>query len=157
MLQQKSNRKTKIASIALAALLALGFSSSVLYAQQKKAVKKSVSAAPTEAPSKAPVYKFVEQMPKFNGDFAVFLNSKLHYPDSARAHNEEGRSIVQFVVNEKGEVVTPTVVRSSGFPLLDEEALRVVSLMPAWNPGEQKGQKVAVYYTLPITFKLEDK
>lgn len=157
MLQQKSNRKTKIASIALAALLVLGFSSSVLYAQQKKTVKKTTNRTHNEIQPDPKVYKFVETMPKFNGDFAKYLNSKLHYPDSARARNEEGRSIVQFVVNEKGEVVTPTVVRSSGFPLLDEEALRVVSLMPAWNPGEQKGQKVAVYYTLPITFRLEDK
>jgi protein TonB len=52
-------------------------------------------------------------------------------------------------------VIDPEVVRSLG-PLADEEAIRVVNAMPKWIPGKQNGIEVAVYYTLPILFKLED-
>jgi TonB family protein len=59
------------------------------------------------------------------------------------------------VVNKKGTVKGITVVRSSTFKELDNEAVRVVSSMPKWIPGEQKGEKVAVYFMLPVSFRLE--
>lgn len=101
------------------------------------------------------VYKMAEQMPHFKGDLGVWLAGHLHYPDSARAHGQQGRSAVQFVVDEAGLPSSPSIIRSSGYPLLDAEALRVVGEMPPWAAGTIKGQKVPVLFTLPVTFKLD--
>ncbi len=100
-------------------------------------------------------FKSVEQMPEFNGDINQWLTGYLHYPDSARSRGEEGRSVVQFTVGEQGQILNPHLVRSSGHPLLDEEALRAVHGMPHWHPGLLKGKPVAVIFTLPISFQLE--
>jgi TonB family protein len=103
----------------------------------------------------ASIFKFVEKMPEFKGNLSAFLSSTLRYPESARLREEEGRAIVQFVVRETGKVTDVELVRSSGSSSLDSEALRAVSLMPDWKPGEQQGQPVNVYFTLPVSFKLD--
>ena len=66
-----------------------------------------------------------------------------------------GFVIVQFVVNSDGSIVDPQVVKPVN-PYLDKEALRVVSSMPNWKPGEQRGKKVRVRFTLPVTFRLSN-
>ncbi|MEO6832455.1 MAG: energy transducer TonB [Chitinophagaceae bacterium] len=152
MLHQKSNLKIKISSAVVAVVLVLGLPSLNLHAQEKT----TEAASQTQTTKDSSAHKFVEIMPKFNGDFSSFLNGKFHYPDSAKVHNEEGRSVVQFVVDETGEIQNVEVVKSSDYALLDEEAMRIVKSMPKWTPGTQDGKKVKVYYTLPITFKLVD-
>ncbi len=108
-----------------------------------------------EAPAPPQIFKFVEQMPAFNGDLQVYLRDHLRYPDDARESGAEGRSIIQFVVNEDGSISGVEVVRSAGSSSLDAEAKRVVSGMPHWKPGKQQGKAVKVYFTLPVTFKLD--
>jgi protein TonB len=101
---------------------------------------------------------FVEHMPEFNGDLVAFLSENLHYPDSARARSQQGRAVVEFIVSEAGLTRDIHVKQSSGFDLLDEEAMRLLRLMqftPYWKPGTQKGVPVPVIFTLPITFKLD--
>ena len=67
----------------------------------------------------------------------------------------QGRAIVQFIVDKEGNIVQPKVVRGVD-PYLDKEALRVVGLMPKWKPGElEDGTKVAVYFTVPVMFRLQ--
>ncbi len=111
---------------------------------------------PVEAPPAAPqILRQVSQMPEFNGDVSSWLNSHLKYPDAAREAGTEGRVIVEFVVNEDGSISQAKAVRGSGSGALDNEALRVVSAMPKWKPGKQQGTAVKVYFSLPITFKLE--
>jgi len=94
-------------------------------------------------------------MPQASFDLGDYIGQNLHYPDSARKHNIEGRVIVHFVVTEKGKIADCKVVKGIGY-LCDEEALRVVAAMPPWKPGIQNGKPVAVIYTLPIRFKLTD-
>jgi len=108
-----------------------------------------------EAPAPPQVFKFVEQMPAFNGDLQAYLKDHLRYPDDAREAGASGRSIIQFVVNEDGSISGVEVVRSSQSTSLDAEAKRVVNAMPHWKPGKQQGKAVKVYFTLPITFTLE--
>ena len=108
-----------------------------------------------EAPAPPQIFKFVEQMPAFDGDLNSYLASKLRYPDDARESGTEGRSIIQFVVSEDGSISDVTIVRGSGSGSLDAEAKRVVSGMPHWKPGKQQGKAVKVYFTLPVTFKLD--
>lgn len=84
------------------------------------------------------------------------MNSHIHYPEQARLADEEGRAIVQFVVNEDGGISDAVIAQSSKSRSLDAEALRVVSAMPRWKPGKQQGTLVKVYFSLPITFKLNN-
>lgn len=95
-------------------------------------------------------------MPKYpGGDVGLygFINSKIKYPKRAMEKGIEGKVIVRFVVDLKGNVVNP-VIANSVHPLLDEEALRIVKLLKGWDPGYHDGEKVKVWFTLPILFQL---
>ena len=97
-----------------------------------------------------------EQMPCFPGGDAKlmeYLREHTRYPEGYEGC-AQGRVIVTFVVERDGSIAKPKVIRSLD-PMLDKEALRVVSGMPKWLPGRQNGLRVAVKYTLPITFRLE--
>ncbi|MFA6058321.1 MAG: TonB family protein [Taibaiella sp.] len=100
---------------------------------------------------------FTEIMPEFPGGMAAllaFVQKNLRYPNEAREDGIEGRVIVRFVVNTLGEIEGAKIMRGIGGGC-DKEALRVVNAMPKWKPGKQNGHNVKVYYTLPITFKLQ--
>ena len=101
-------------------------------------------------------FDVVEQMPQFPGGptaLMEFFSTNIHYPKEAHEKNIQGRVIVTFVVNKDGSISDPVVNRSID-PLLDAEALRVISSMPNWTPGKQNGEPVNVKYTVPVTFKL---
>ena len=102
------------------------------------------------------VYQVVEQMPQFPGGQAAmmkFIADSLRYPSVVCTGGVEGRIVVRFVVDCKGNIVNPLVVRSVD-PLLDREAIRLVKSMPKWIPGRQNGKPVCVIYNVPIRFKL---
>lgn len=99
----------------------------------------------------------VEEMPEFEGGteaLLMFLRDNITYPERCKEEEIQGRVIVTFVVNKDGSIVEPEVVKSVD-PDLDAEALRVVSMMPAWKPGKQKGEAVRVRYTVPVNFRLK--
>ena len=95
----------------------------------------------------------VEEMPELIGGLGE-LQRKINYPEMARRAGIEGRVIIQFIVNERGEVENPRVMRGIGGGA-DEEALRVVS-QAKFRPGMQRGQPVRVQYSLPIVFQLQN-
>ena len=120
----------------------------------EKAVKEKAP-EPVEQDNK--VYNSVEQMPEFPGGVAEmmkFLQMNIKYPPTAAANKIEGRVIVQFIIDATGQVGDVKVVRSVDEEL-DAEAVRVVKSMPKFTPGRQDGKAVAVWYTLPISFKLQ--
>lgn len=103
------------------------------------------------------VFTAVEQMPQFPGGDAELMKhiqKNLKYPPVAMENNIQGRVVVQFVVTKTGKIGEVKVVRSKD-PDLDKEAVRVVKTLPDFIPGKMNGQAVAVWYTLPITFKLQ--
>ena len=103
------------------------------------------------------VFQVVEQMPEFPGGMSEamkFLAKNIKYPVAAQQAKIEGHVIVQFVVGKDGSVSDVHTVRSVS-PELDAEAIRVVSMMPKWNPGKQRGKAVSVSYTMPIMFRLQ--
>ena len=105
----------------------------------------------------AEVFISVEQMPQFpGGDAALlkYLSSHINYPPMAAESNIQGRVVVQFVVDKTGMVGEVKVVRSVDKDL-DREAVRVCKSLPRFVPGRQNGQPVSVWYTLPVTFKLQ--
>ncbi len=111
-------------------------------------------------PTKADeVFMVVEQQPEFKGGTNAlyqFLGRNIKYPAAAVKANVEGKVFVQFVVNKIGETSDVTILKGIGFGC-DEEAMRVVRLMPNWIPARQSGKSVAVQYTLPIAFAIEGK
>ena len=113
------------------------------------------SVHPPKATVKNKVYEIVDQTPAFKGDMVAYLSNHINYPEAARQAGVEGRVGIKFIVNKNGKVEQPEVMRSSGSPLLDQEALRVVTSMPNWKPGKLKGRAVSVYFQLPISFKLD--
>jgi TonB family protein len=82
------------------------------------------------------------------------IYTNITYPEQARKNNTEGIVVVQFVINKKGEIISPKIIRGLGDGL-DEEVIRVVREMPEWIPGKQNGKKVSVSYNLPVKFKIE--
>jgi TonB family protein len=99
----------------------------------------------------------VEQMPMYpggDGELLKFIAENTHYPDSAKARGIQGRVIIRFIVNTEGRVEEPSVLKGVD-PLLDSEAIRVVSSLPAFKPGYQGGKPVNVWYMVPITFTLK--
>lgn len=102
-------------------------------------------------------YTVIEQMPTFPGGeqgLLNFIGTNLKYPLIAQENGIEGKVIVRFVVSKTGEINQVEIVRSVD-KALDNEAIRVAKLLPKFVPGKQNGKVVSVWYTLPITFKLQ--
>ena len=113
--------------------------------------------AEPEAKKSEEVFRSVEQMPQFPGGEAAllkYLASHINYPPMAAENGIQGRVIVQFVVDKTGKVGEVKLVRTVDKDL-DNEAVRVCKSLPKFTPGRQNGQPVSVWYTLPVTFKLQ--
>ena len=108
-------------------------------------------------PEKEEVFRAVEQMPRFPGgeaELMKYLSSHINYPTMAMENNVQGRVVVQFVVTKTGKIGEVKVVRSVDRDL-DKEAGRVCKTLPDFIPGKMNGQAVNVWYTLPVSFKLQ--
>ena len=108
-------------------------------------------------PQSKKVYESVEQMPEFPGGMEGlmrYLQQNVQYPPIAVQNNVQGRVVVQFIIDETGQVGDVEVVRSVSEEV-DAEAVRVIKSMPKFEPGRQNGEPVAVWYTLPIAFKMQ--
>jgi periplasmic protein TonB len=105
------------------------------------------------------VYNKTEVMPVYPGGetaLSSFIGDNITYPQDAVDQNTEGTATVTFVVDEKGKVTNPVITGKPVGHGLDEEAVKVVSKMPAWKPGMIKGKAVKTRLQLPVTFKLSD-
>ncbi len=104
------------------------------------------------------IFTTVEQQPEFFGGqdaLMKFLGKNIKYPSQATRANIQGRVILQFTVMPDGSIADIQTVKGIGFGC-DEEAERVVRLMPKWKPGKQAGKAVRVRFTLPVYFSLQD-
>ena len=114
---------------------------------------------PVEKVDSDGVYLMPDQLPEFPGGIQAmmkFLSTNIKYPVEAQKKGISGRVIVQFVIMEDGTLDQAKVIRGV-YPLLDEEALRVVKSMPKWKPGMDRGEAVKVRFTAPIMFNLSKK
>lgn len=103
-------------------------------------------------------YTIVESIPEFPGGNEArieFLSKNLNYPDSARKHKIQGTVIVAFIIETDGAVSNPEILRGIGYGC-DEEAIRVIKLMPKWKPSFQQSNVVRVRMNQPIKFTLPD-
>ena len=104
------------------------------------------------------VYDMVAEAPQFPGGSKAmreYLKTNMRYPQIAKENGIQGRVILQFVVDETGKVRDPKILRSVD-PALDAEAIRLVEAMPLWTPGKQDGKAVAVRFTVPVVFSLQE-
>ncbi len=136
---------------------------------RKKSVEKpaGLHAAPPANASDTPVvFKVVEVMPRFQGqDITAFRNwliKEVRYPEKMKLERKMATVFVNFVVDEKGKVTGVRVLdtrdgngNSARMPEFEEEAVRAVKSSPDWEPGTQRGEKVAVELTVPIRFRLD--
>ena len=99
----------------------------------------------------------VEQKPTFNGGdangFAKWVNSRLVYPEIAKENGVEGRVTLQFTIGKDGRLQDVKVLNSPDESLA-QEAVRVVSSSPKWEPGRQRDRAVKVSYTFPVIYRL---
>jgi TonB family protein len=131
-------------------------------------INKDISGNPQEYPAREvsagpagedlQFFYHVEEMPRFrSGDltkFRDYVQASLRYPREALREGVEGTVYVSFVVNPDGKVLKPSVVQGIS-PVLDKEALRVVTSSPDWKPGSHKGNKVSVGFIIPVKFQIE--
>lgn len=113
--------------------------------------------APATTDDGEEVYEVVENMPEFPDGgmpgLMKYLSANIRYPEAAHKAGTQGRVTVQFVVGKDGSIGDVKVIRGVD-PTLDAEAIRVISGMPKWKPGTQKGEPVNVKYTVPVMFRL---
>jgi protein TonB len=103
-----------------------------------------------------PAYRMVEVMPEYPGgpdSLASFIKANLKYPRAARENSMSGKVVIEAIVEKDGSL-SDIRIKTAVFPKLDEEALRIVKLLPKYNPGQQKGKPVRVIISLPVIFKL---
>ncbi len=110
-------------------------------------------------PKEEEIFVAVEQLAEFPGGQAAlmkWLSNNIRYPESAQQNDIQGRVIVKFVVEKDGSIGQATIAKGVDKDL-DREAIRVVKKMPKWQPGKNNGVAVRSYFTLPVTFKLQNQ
>jgi hypothetical protein len=130
------------------------------------------------------VVEKMPQFPGGESELLSYISKSIRYPVVAQESGTQGRIFVRFVVNKDGNVTNASILKSilngptankgvvvvgyarqDSIPAkpneqaktaLENEVLRIINAMPEWTPGEQNGEKVSVYYTLPVIYKLSD-
>ncbi|WP_072546159.1 M56 family metallopeptidase [Mediterranea massiliensis] len=123
----------------------------------KKMVIELIPANITHSTADDEIYEVVENMPRFpNGGMQAlmqYLNENIRYPEAAIKAGVQGRVTLQFIVDKDGSIDDVKILRSVN-PDLDAEAIRVIKMMPRWEPGTHKGKPVRVKYTVPVMFRI---
>ncbi len=120
-----------------------------------KSVEKTIVELPEEDNT---AFITVEVQPSFmggNSEMYKFLGKNLKYPTAAQRANIQGKVFLSFIVEKDGSITDIETMKGIGFGC-DEEAMRVVKLMPKWIAGKQNGRNVRVKFTIPVFFRLDD-
>ena len=154
-LERELEKRQRMGKAAMVAGLSVGLlaSSQVALAQQPDSLRMDT----IEEVVEQELFGMIpETMPSFRGGeqkLFEFIGKNVVYPQEAIDAGIEGKVFVEFYIEKDGTVCDAKVLRGIGYGC-DEEALRVIGLMPKWYPGKQRGKAVRVRYTLPINFKL---
>lgn len=158
MMLHKKSTSGKARGI-IASVLAAGLLAGIVTLQSCEQKQEQTAAEP-QSTENTKAYTYAYKMPEYKegGTKGVyeFLAKTIKFPKEAEVEGIQGRVPVRFIVDENGKVGNVELAESNHNPLLAEAALAAVSQMPDWIPGEDSlGNKVSVYYTIPITFKLD--
>ena len=158
-LERELEKCQRLGKAAMVAGLSVGLmaASQTAFAQQPDTLRMDTL---TEQESEVEIYGLIQEtQPCFRGgktELIKFIQSNLVYPQEAISAGVEGKVFVEFYIEKDGSVTNGKVLKGIGYGC-DEEALRVVGLMPKWRPCKVRGESVRVRQTLPITFVLGDK
>ena len=157
-LERELEKRQRMGKAAVVAGLSVGLlgASQVALAQQPDSLRMDTI---EKADEKVEIFGMVETMPMFRGGeqkLFEFIGNNVVYPQEAIDAGVEGKVFVEFYIEKDGTVSDAKVLQGIGYGC-DEEALRVVGLMPKWRPCKVRGESVRVRQTLPITFVLGDK
>jgi TonB family protein len=112
----------------------------------------------TSSQDYGPVYMYCENMPEFPGGekaFIDYMRNNITYPKTEVADKFEGRVVVKFIINSKGEVTDVQIIRKQR-PDMNDECIRVVKGMPLWKPGMLYGKPVSVSFNVTVRFLLSN-
>jgi len=122
--------------------------------------KGDIESIPEKTPVEKPeIYTLVEFMPEFPGGqaaFIRFLSKNLKVPEEAMEPGQKLKVMVQFVIGKEGEISHIEFIETSG-EVFEQEVLRVMKKMPMWKPGFQNGERVSVYFKLPVVFEVPEE
>ena len=130
----------------------------VAYAPEKKSYPVPEPKTSSSKSDEGEIFIVVERTPEFPGgmgELMKFLQRNVKYPAAAQQAGIQGKVEVEFTVKKDGSVSDVKVIRSVN-PELDAEAVRVISAMPKWKPGEQRGTPVDARFEMPIVFRLSE-
>jgi TonB family protein len=162
MTKNKSKRLAKLkvllaAPVALMLILAFTLSPAVqTLAQVESKPQQPEVEKPRPQQEPEEIFNVVDEMPAFPGGmeaFMEYLTKNITYPATAKEEGLEGTVFISFVVEKDGSITNVTLLRGF-YKACDEEALRVVRNMPAWEPGKELGQTVRTRFNIPIRFTL---
>ena len=130
----------------------------VEYSPESRKKTKTLVYDSTPEESESEIFNIVEEMPEFKKrgykNFEEYIQKNLRYPEEAVEKEISGIVIVQFVIDVTGKIKNIEVAKMVN-PLLDKEAIRIISSSPKWEPGKQQGVKVKVILTHPVEFKIK--
>lgn len=158
-LERELEKRQRLGKAAVVAGLSVGLmaANQTAFAQQLDTLRMDTIAEEEVIVESSELFGCIQEtMPMFPGGqrkLFEFLGNNLHYPQQAKSAGVEGQVFVEFYVEKDGSITGGKVLRGIGYGC-DEEALRVVGLMPKWRPCKVRGESVRVRHTLPITFKL---
>ena len=156
-LERELEKRQRLGKAAVVAGLSVGLlgASQVALAQQPDSLR--IDTIEEEVELGSEVFGCIQETrPSFRGGeqkMFEFIQNNVVYPQEAKDAGVEGKVFVEFYIEKDGTVCDAKVLRGIGYGC-DEEALRVIGLMPKWFPGKSRGHAVRVRYTLPINFKL---
>lgn len=133
-------------------LLSLDTVAAVAQAHPSKSVQAKPAVSQTHRSQESQpstVYKYTQQMPAFPGNLVTFLSDNLRYPELSPEDSMQRKVIIQFIVRKDGSL-TDVKIAQHAAKALEQEVLRVVSIMPRWIPGKNDGVPVDVEFMLPI-------
>ena len=158
-IRKMAGKAVKIVGLATVMTLASSVAASNETENTNRGDSMTISASDTDDEDEVFVGMINERIPEFPGGMNAlmeYLKTNLVYPKAAQDSSIQGRVVVNFVVEKDGSITNVEVARSI-HPALDEEAVRVVSMMPKWTPGIQMGDTVRSRFTLPIFFKINQE
>ena len=158
-LERELEKRQRLGKVAMVAGLSVGLmaASQTAFAQQPDTLRMDTL---TEEETKAELFGLIQETrPSFRGgerELSKFIESNLVYPQEAKSAGVDGQVLVEFYIEKDGTVTDAKVLKGIGYGC-DEEAIRVVGLMPKWRPCKVRGESLRVRQTMPITFVLGDK
>ena len=164
MLQKSKSKRIsmlKYATVIPVMLVSVMLFSTKAIAQEKTTKVNEVEEIPFAAIEKIPVFVGCENVSEeearscFNDKMTNHINEHFTYPEEAAKNNIQGKVMIAFSIDKNGMVSEIITKGPKNGALLETEAKRIMSLLPKFKPGMQKGKPVKVKYAIPLMFKLK--